>query len=97
MVYIDYDEVDMTGRIELDYILFTYYSRKLLRKTREALPKIIGDVFSTFDPSTAPLPFEVKCTHCGARYVYNKRTGIVNCQNCGKSFELKHEKLSEKD
>ena len=82
MIYVDYDEVDMTGIIEIEYL------GRFPSVAKEALVGIFNEVVSSFDPSTTPLPFEVICPHCKARYVYKKRVGIVVCQNCAKSFDL---------
>lgn len=94
MIYIDYDEVEMTGKIEIEY-LGTFSNT-----AKEELVSIINDVIGSFDPSTAPLPFGVKCPHCGAKYVYKTRTGTVNCQNCAKQFDLEYQEdlpLSQED
>lgn len=82
MIYVDYDEINMTGRIEIDYI------GDFSTKAKDALVGIFDEVLGTFDPSIAPRPYGVKCPHCQARYVYPKRTGEVRCQNCDKPFEL---------
>jgi hypothetical protein len=82
MIYVDYDEVDMTGKIEIEHL------GSFSNKAKEELVKIFNEVVGSFDPSLAPLPFGVKCPHCQARYVYSKRTGVVRCQNCDKPFEL---------
>ena len=82
MIYVDYDEVDMTGTIEIEYL------GSFSNAAKEELVGIFNEVIGSFDPSIAPLPFGVKCPHCKARYVYKKRTGIVNCQNCAKEFDL---------
>jgi hypothetical protein len=82
MIYVDYDEVDMIGTIEIEYLGSFSHTAK------EELVGIVNEVIGTFDPSIAPLPYGVKCPHCQARYVYRKRTGVVDCQNCAKSFDL---------
>jgi len=82
MIYIDYDEINMTGKIEIEYI------GDFSTKAKEALVDIFEEVVCSFDPSFAPRPYGVKCPHCQARYVYSKRIGIVRCQNCDKPFEL---------
>jgi len=82
MIYVDYDEVDMTGRIEIEHI------GSSSEATKQDLKKIMTEVVGTFEPTLAPLPFGVKCPHCGARYVYKTRTGIVECQNCANPFDL---------
>jgi len=82
MIYVDYDEVEMMGKIEIEYLA------SFSRVVKEGLVDIFNEVVGSFDPSTAPLPFGVKCPHCQARYVYSKRTGVVKCQNCAKSFAL---------
>ena len=30
----------------------------------------------------------IKCTHCGATYIYTVVNGEVECQNCGKSIRI---------
>ena len=82
LIYVDYDEVDMTGTIEIEYL------GRFSHRAKEDLTRIFNEVIGNFDPSIAPLPFGVKCPHCGARYVYRKRIGVVECQNCAKSFDL---------
>jgi len=82
MIYVEYDEVDMTGRIEIEHI------GSSSEATKQDLKKIMTEVVGTFEPTLAPHPFGVKCPHCGARYVYKTRTGIVECQNCAKPFDL---------
>ncbi|MFW9806556.1 MAG: hypothetical protein ACFFFK_07490 [Candidatus Thorarchaeota archaeon] len=91
MIYVDYNEVEMSGIVE-----FEIADRKSIPPKLNPL-EIFDNVFSTYDPTTAPLPFGVKCQHCGATYVYKKRTGIVVCQNCGRSFDLGYEKVSEEN
>ena len=81
IIYVEYDEVNMTGRIELE-------CNDLDSKISKSLIEVFNDVFNTYDPATAPLPFEVRCPHCKAKYVYQVRTGTVTCQNCAKSFDL---------
>ena len=82
IIYVEYDEVEMTGRIEIEHI------GPSSEATKQDLKKIITEVVGSFEPSLAPLPFGVKCPHCGASYVYKTRTGIVDCQNCAKPFDL---------
>jgi hypothetical protein len=94
MIYIDYDEVEMTGKIEIEYL------GGFSNAAKQELTDIFNDVIGAFDPSAAPLPFGVKCPHCGARYVYKTRTGTVDCQNCAKAFELEYQEeipLSKSD
>jgi hypothetical protein len=82
IIYVEYDEVEMTGRIEIEHI------GPSSEATKQDLKKIMTEVVGSFEPLLAPLPFGVKCPHCGAKYVYKTRTGIVDCQNCGKPFDL---------
>ena len=82
MIYIDYDEINMTGKIEIEYL------GDFSTKAKDALVGIFEEVVCSFDPSVAPLPYGVKCPYCQARYVYPKRTGVVKCQNCNKPFDL---------
>jgi len=82
MIYVDYDEINMSGRIEIEYI------GDFSTKAKGALVDIFEEVVCSFDPSFAPRPYGVKCPHCQARYVYSKRTGEVRCQNCDKPFTL---------
>ena len=82
MIYVDYDEINMIGRIEIEYI------GDFSTKAKGVLVGIFEEVVCSFDPSVAPRPYGVKCPHCQARYVYPKRTGEVRCQNCNKPFEL---------
>lgn len=93
IVYVEYDEVNMTGKIELESVdLESEVSKNLIDSFK--------GVFISFDPATAPLPFGVKCPHCGAKYVYKTSTGTVNCQNCAKPFDLEYQEeipLSEPD
>ena len=60
MVYVDYDEVDMTGRIEIEFI------RAMTKSDGLKLIENFKDVFGSFNPATVPLPFRVKCPHCKA-------------------------------
>lgn len=84
IIYVEYDEVNMTGRIELE-------CHDLDSKISKSLIEIFKDVFGLFDPATSPLPFGVKCPHCGAKYMYKTRTGTVTCQNCAKPFDLEYQ------
>jgi len=88
MIYVDYDEVNMGGVIEIEYL------SEFSTKAKGALVAVFNEVLGSFDPSFAPRPYGVKCPHCQARYVYSKRTGVVRCQNCDKPFELE---LQEKE
>jgi len=91
MIYVDYDEMDMTGTIEIEYL------GRFSSVAKEELTELFNEVIGTFDPSTAPLPFGVKCPHCQARYVYRKRTGVVECQNCAKEFDLELQEKARVD
>jgi len=88
MIYVEYNEVEMAGRIEMEHF------GPSSETTKQDLKEIMTEVVGSFEPLLAPLPFGVKCPHCGAKYVYKTRTGTVDCQNCAKPFDLEFQEES---